>query len=256
MKSGEIVTIIGANGSGKSTLLKALSRNMKPVQGTVYLDGKALLKMDTKEAARLLAVLPQIHSVPDDFTVRDLVSYGRFPHLGPAGRLGHDDFEAVEHAITMTKMEELQNRSVSTLSGGEQQRAWIAMALAQEPKILLLDEPTTFLDISHQFELLELISKLNREIGLTIMMVLHDINQAARYSHRIVALKNGKIFIEGTPDTIIEHQVLADVCSILPVQYTGTRTMDSSASFRRQAAATPNYNKTVKLRKIIKKIIF
>jgi iron complex transport system ATP-binding protein len=214
VRHGEIVTIIGANGSGKSTLLKAISRNLKPQSGTVYLDGKAILSLDTKEVARTLAVLPQIHSVPDDFTVGDLVSYGRFPHLGAAGRLGYDDFDAVKRAIGLTKLTELRDRPVATLSGGEQQRAWIAMALAQEPRIMLLDEPTTFLDISHQFELLELISQLNREIGLTIIMVLHDLNQASRYSHRLIVLKDGGIYREGPPVEIISKKILSEVFHI------------------------------------------
>jgi iron complex transport system ATP-binding protein len=211
---GEIVTVIGANGSGKSTLLKALSRNLRPASGTVYLDGKAILSLDTKEVARKMAVLPQIHTVPDDFTVGDLVGYGRFPHLGAAGRLSHDDFAAVDRAIGLTKLEELQDRPVSTLSGGEQQRAWIAMALAQEPKVMLLDEPTTFLDISHQFELLELISQLNREMGITIVMVLHDLNQASRYSHRLIVLKDGRVYREGPPGEIISTEILSEVFNI------------------------------------------
>ena len=214
VERGEIVTIIGANGSGKSTILKSLSRNLKPSYGTVYLDGREILSMNTKEVAKKLAVLPQIHSVPDDFSVRDLVSYGRFPHLSPAGRLHHHDFVAVDNAIEMTKMGHLQHRLVSTLSGGERQRAWIAMALAQEPEILLLDEPTTFLDISHQFELLEMIKRLNREMGLTIVMVLHDLNQASRYSKRLIVLKDGFVHSTGSPEEIITPELLADVFNI------------------------------------------
>jgi iron complex transport system ATP-binding protein len=214
VKLGEIVTIIGANGSGKTTVLKALSRNLKPESGGVYIDGREILDIDTKALARQLAILPQIHSVPDDFTVRDLVSYGRFPHLGFAGRLGKEDLHAVDRAIELTHLEGLQYRNVTTLSGGERQRAWVAMALAQEPEVLLLDEPTTFLDISHQFELLELIKKLNREMSLTIVMVLHDLNQAARYSHRLLVLKDGRIYRQGTPEDIITGELLADVFNI------------------------------------------
>jgi iron complex transport system ATP-binding protein len=211
---GEIVTVIGANGSGKSTVIKALARTLKPAGGTVYLDGKNIFGMNTREVARKLAVLPQIHSVPDDFSVRDLVSYGRFPHLGPAGRLRHEDFVAVDAAVELTQMEELQHRPVATLSGGERQRAWIAMALAQEPRILLLDEPTTFLDISHQFDVLEMIKDLNRKMALTIVMVLHDLNQAARYSHRLIVLKDGRVYRSGTPSEIINPELLEEVFDI------------------------------------------
>jgi len=214
VEKGDIVTIIGANGSGKSTILKSMSRNLKPADGTVYLDGREILSMNTKEVAKKLAVLPQIHSVPDDFSVRDLVSYGRFPHLSPAGRLHHHDFVAVDRAIELTKMGHLQHRLVSTLSGGERQRAWIAMALAQEPEILLLDEPTTFLDISHQFELLEMVKRLNREMGLTFVMVLHDLNQAARYSKRLIVLKDGVVYRTGTPEEIITPELLTEVFNI------------------------------------------
>ncbi len=211
---GEIVTIIGANGSGKSTILRALSRNLTPAHGTVFLDGKEILSMNTKEVAKKLAVLPQIHSVPDDFSVRDLVSYGRFPHLSPTGRMHHKDFVAVDRAIEMTKMGHLQHRLVSTLSGGERQRAWIAMALAQEPEILLLDEPTTFLDISHQFELLEMIKRLNEDTGLTFVMILHDLNQASRYSKRLIVLKNGNVYRAGSPEEIITPELLGEVFNI------------------------------------------
>jgi iron complex transport system ATP-binding protein len=214
VEQGEIVTVIGANGSGKSTLLKTLSRNLKPRCGNVYLDGELIFHMDNKRIAKKLAILPQLHSVPDDFTVRDLVSYGRFPHLGVTGRLQIEDFEAIDEAIELTRMEPLQHRLVSTLSGGERQRAWIALALAQKPEVLLLDEPTTFLDISHQFELLELIRRLNREMGLTFLMVLHDLNQASRYSDRLVVLKDGKVYKTGSPTEIINDTVLRDVFNI------------------------------------------
>lgn len=214
IEKGEVVTIIGANGSGKSTVLKSMSRNLKPFRGTVVLDGKEIFSINTKEVAKKLAVLPQIHSVPDDFSVRDLVSYGRFPYLSAAGRLHHQDFVAIDRAIELTKIGCLQHRLVSTLSGGERQRAWIAMALAQEPEILLLDEPTTFLDISHQFELLELIKRLNAETGLTIVMVLHDLNQAARYSKRLIVLKDGLVYKTGAPEEIITPEILRDVFNI------------------------------------------
>lgn len=210
----EILTVIGANGSGKSTLVKAIARSLKPRAGIVLLDGKSIAKEDTRALARKMAILPQVHSAPPDFTVRDLAGYGRFPHLGITSRLGPDDFAAVERALDLTKMGELAHRNVNTLSGGERQRAWIAMALAQEPQVLLLDEPTTFLDISHQFDLLELISRLNTDSGLTILMVLHDLNQAARYSHRLVVLKEGRVYRIGSPAEIIREDVLSQVFNI------------------------------------------
>ena len=152
--------------------------------------------------------------MPDDFTTRDLVGYGRYPHLNWTGRLTKKDHEVIDWAIRETKLEKLQHRHVSTMSGGERQRAWIAMALAQQPEILLLDEPTTFLDICHQFELLELVKKLNKEMGITIVMVLHDLNQAARYSEKIIVVKDGKKYREGKPRDIISKQVLEDVFNI------------------------------------------
>ena len=214
IQKGEMVTIIGANGSGKTTILKTISRSLKPIEGNVYLDEKEIFKYDTRKLACKLAILPQIHNVPEDFSVSDLVSFGRFPHLGLSGRLTFKDFYAIDRAIELANIEELQHRRVSTLSGGERQRAWIAMALAQQPEVLLLDEPTTFLDINHQFELLEMISDLNKNMGITIVMVLHDLNQAARYSQRLLVLREGRIFKEGPPGEIITEEVLESVFNI------------------------------------------
>ena len=214
IKKKDLVTIIGVNGCGKSTLLKSLSRSLKPSKGIVYLDGKSIFKQDTRAVARKLAILPQSPKVPGDFTVRDLVSYGRQPYLGLTSRIKPKDLEIINWSISVSRIEHLQHRFVSTLSGGERQRAWLALALAQQPEVLLLDEPTTFLDISCQFEVLELIKALNIELGITVVMVLHDINQAARYSKTIVALKNGKIFRTGTPDEILTDEILEEVFNI------------------------------------------
>lgn len=214
IKKGDFITIIGVNGCGKSTLLKSLSRNLRPADGVVYLEGKSIFKQDTKAVARKLAVLPQAPKVPEDFTVRDLVSYGRQPYLGISGRLKKEDYEIVEWAISATRVHYLQHRFVSTLSGGERQRAWLALALAQQPEILLLDEPTTFLDIGCQFEVLELVKGLNARLGITIVMVLHDINQAARYSKKIAALKDGKIHKMGSPDEIVTEKLLEEVFNV------------------------------------------
>ncbi len=214
IEEGSITTLIGPNGCGKSTIFKALTNLKKPDSGEVTLRGKDIRKMSTKDLSKEMAFLPQSPVVPSDFTVRDLVGYGRYPHLGWTGRLSKKDQEIIEWAISETKLESLQHRHVITLSGGERQRAWIAMALAQQPKILLLDEPTTFLDICHQFELLELISRLNRTMGITIVMVLHDLNHAARYSDKIIALKKGVKYKEGTPKEVISKDVIESVFNI------------------------------------------
>ncbi len=214
VKRGSVTTIIGVNGSGKSTLIKALSRTLTPKNGNVILDGKNIRKMKNKDIAKLLSILPQIHSAPEDFTVYDLVSYGRHPYLRFSQRLTDDDKEIINWALESSKMKSLQNRYVSTLSGGERQRAWFAMCLAQQPDVLLLDEPTTFLDISHQFEVLELVKELNEKHGITIVMVLHDINQAVRYSKEIIVIKNGDIYQRGNPKKIITLELLKDVFGI------------------------------------------
>lgn len=212
--NGEIVTIIGPNGSGKSTVLKAISRYLKPSKGRILLDDVDIHKIDTKKVARKVAVLPQIRNVPGDFTVEALVSYGRYPHLGFGNRFKKEDYQIIEWAIRKTRMTELKHRTVSTLSGGERQRAWIAMALAQKPEILILDEPTTFLDISYQLEILELIKELNITLGLTIIMVLHDLNQAIRYSHKIYTIKDGEIYNYGSSKSVITKDLLNNVFGI------------------------------------------
>lgn len=214
IKKNTITTIIGPNGCGKSTILKAISRTKKPTRGNVYLEGNDIRTIVPKIISQQMSVLPQSPSVPDDFSVRDLISFGRYPYLDWMGKLSKKDYEIVDWAISETKLENLQHRRMSTMSGGERQRAWIAMALAQQPNILLLDEPTTYLDISHQFELLELIRRLNKKMNITIVMVLHDLNQAARYSDNIIVIKDHKKYLEGTPEDIIKKSVLEDVFNI------------------------------------------
>ena len=208
---GEIVTIIGPNGSGKSTLIKAISRCIKLKAGTIALDGVNINNIPTKDIAKKLAVLPQVKNVSSDITVEALVSYGRFPHLSFGKRLTKDDNEIIEWAMGKTGLIGLRDRNVMTLSGGERQRAWIAMALAQKPKILILDEPTTYLDISYQLEVLELVKELNDSLGITVVMVLHDLNQAARYSDNIYVLMDGQVCGYGKPDNIMESEMLKDV---------------------------------------------
>lgn len=213
-KDGEIITIIGPNGSGKSTFIKAISRCMKPKSGVINLDGINIYNIPTKTLAKEIAVLPQVKSVSTDITVENLVSYGRYPHLGFGKRMNSDDKEIIDWAINKTGLVELRDRYVTTLSGGERQRAWIAMALAQKPRILILDEPTTYLDVSYQLEVLELIKELNKSLGLTVIMVLHDLNQAARYSDNIYVLKDGEICGYGTPKDIMKSNLLEDVFRI------------------------------------------
>ena len=211
---GQIVSILGPNGSGKSTLLKALSRNLKPNQGSVYLDGKNLAKLKGKVIARKMAVLPQSPQAPKDLTVRDLVEYGRYPHQSWwQGRSGEDD-QCVEWALKETSLMNMSDRIVSTLSGGERQRVWIAMALAQKPEILLLDEPTTYLDICHQLEIMELLADFNREHKITVAMVLHDINQAIRYSQDILVLEDGIIKYHGNPVEIMTHETIGEIFKV------------------------------------------
>ncbi len=211
IKKGEVVTIIGPNGSGKSTILKALSRCLKPSKGKIMIDNKDINKMNTKKLARKLAILPQVRNIPDDFTVETLVGYGRYPHLGFSNKFNKFDYEIIDWAIQKTGLNELRDRKVATLSGGERQRAWIAMALAQKPEILILDEPTTFLDISYQLEVLELVKELNKSLGLTIVMVLHDLNHAARYSDRIYAIKDGEVYKYGSCRNLLDKDILREV---------------------------------------------
>ncbi len=208
---GDIVTIVGPNGSGKSTIMKVLSRTLKPKRGKVLLDNRDISGMNTVGIARRLAVLPQVKMVPADFTVEALVGYGRYPHLGFGNKMKKKDFEIIDWAIDRTGMTSFRHRFVRTLSGGERQRAWIAMALAQKSEILLLDEPTTFLDVSYQLEILELLKELNGSLGLTIVMVLHDLNQAVRYSDKIYALKGGLLYKYSDSCELLSKELLKDV---------------------------------------------
>ncbi|HBQ63932.1 MAG TPA: iron ABC transporter ATP-binding protein [Clostridiales bacterium] len=214
IQKGELLSLIGVNGSGKSTLLKTLSRSLKPHQGAVLLDGESIFRKNTREVARKMAILPQSPKIPEDFTVRDLAGYGRFPHLGWTGHLDNTDHAIIEWAMRSTGILSLEHRLVSTLSGGERQRAWLSLAIAQKTDLLLLDEPTTFLDIACQVEILELVRRLNQELGITVIMVLHDVNQAARYSKTIAALKDGKLLKAGKPEEIITEEILFQVFNV------------------------------------------
>lgn len=213
----EIVTIIGPNGSGKSTLLKALCRLLEPAAGTVLLNSKDINKMSTEEVARTMAVMAQSAQAPGGTTVEELICYGRMPYRKFFDGLNREDRLAVEEAIAFTELGPLRNRLVHTLSGGERQRAWLAMALAQKPQILLLDEPTTYLDVHHQLELMELVVKLHKEMGLTIIMVLHDLNHAARYSQRLIALKKGEIMADGDTESVFVEQIIEQLYDVQAV---------------------------------------
>ncbi|TWI58055.1 ABC transporter ATP-binding protein [Halalkalibacter nanhaiisediminis] len=211
---GKITTMIGPNGCGKSTILKALARLHPSKSGVVYLDGKAIHKESTKAIAKKMAILPQTPEAPNGLTVTELVSYGRFPHQKGFGKLTDKDRQVVRWALQETGMLEFQERPIEALSGGQRQRIWIAMALAQETELLLLDEPTTYLDLAHQLEILQLLEKLNREQGRTIVMVIHDLNHAARFAHHMVALNKGTIMKEGQPEVVMTSVVLQRVFNI------------------------------------------
>ena len=211
IRKGEITTIIGPNGSGKSTVLKALTRLLKYRSGVVEILERDLKDYDTKELARLIGVLPQKHTAPPDFTVRDLVGYGRMPHQKWYERNSREDDAIVDWALEVTGTSHLAKKSIRACSGGEQQRVWIAMVLAQQPEILFLDEPTTYLDISHQQETMWLVKRLKRESGIGIVMVLHDLSHALEVSDYIVVIKDGKKYSEGTPLEVITPKMLREV---------------------------------------------
>lgn len=209
-KSG-ITALVGPNGSGKSTVLKALARILPVQKGAIYLDGAAIANLPTREVARRLAILPQAPTAPDELTVAELVEQGRYPHAGPLRMLGQHDYAAIEEALEQSGMSSLRHRRLDSLSGGERQRAWIALVLAQAAPVLLLDEPTTFLDVGHQLEVLDLARELNRVRKMTIVLVLHDLNQAARYADRLIVLRAGQIVADGTPRDVLTEELLADV---------------------------------------------
>jgi len=225
VEEGELVAIVGPNACGKSTLLRALARMLHPQRGTVHLDGKLIRSLPSKQVARRLGLLPQSSIAPDGITVADLVARGRHPHQRLLRQWSRDDERAVAEALAATHTADLANRFVDELSGGQRQRVWLAMALAQETPILLLDEPTTFLDIAHQIEVLDLCADLHEQ-GRTLVMVLHDLNQACRYATRIIAMRDGVIVAEGPPADIVTADLVREVfgvdCRVIADPETGT----------------------------------
>ncbi|UTT87220.1 Fe(3+) dicitrate ABC transporter ATP-binding protein FecE (plasmid) [Vibrio pelagius] len=207
---GKITALIGPNGCGKSTLLKTLVRINKPMSGQVLFEGKPLSSYGDKALARSLSLLPQILVSPEGITVRKLVEYGRSPYVSHWGKLGKDDQIIVEQAMRDTGVLEYADQPVESLSGGQRQRAWIAMVIAQDTDIVMLDEPTTYLDMSHQVELMRLMQKMNDK-GKTVVVVLHDLNQACRYCDHLVVLKQGRVVAEGAPEHVITEALLDDV---------------------------------------------
>ncbi len=248
---GSITALVGPNGCGKSTLLRGLSRLLKPAHGAVYLDGQNVHAMKAKDLARQLGILPQAPTAPDGLTVHELVAQGRYPHQSWLKQWSADDEQIVAHALDQTNLTLFADRAVDTLSGGQRQRAWIAMALAQQTDVLLLDEPTTYLDLAHQIDVLDLLAELNEE-GRTIIMVLHDLNQAARYADTIIALRGGQIIAQGAPDKVIVPETILQVFGLeadvvrdpvtgtplcVPIGRRGTRQRKASAALNAQLRA-------------------
>jgi iron complex transport system ATP-binding protein len=212
--SGQITALVGPNGCGKSTLLRGIARLLAPRGGTAYLDGKAIQRIPTRDLARLLGILPQSPTAPEGLTVRELVAQGRYPHQAWFQQWAAADEAAVGKALQITGMAELADRPVDVLSGGQRQRAWIAMTLAQETAVILLDEPTTFLDLAHQIEVLNLLERLNRDEGRTIVMVVHDLNHATRHADYLIALRDGAVAAAGSPIEVVTPVLLRAVFGV------------------------------------------
>lgn len=243
LRPGQITAIVGGNASGKSTLLRTLARILPVKGGGVFLDGKSIHEMPSLGVARIMGLLPQSPIAPEGITVADLVGRGRHPHHGLFSRWTREDDRAVTDALIATSIEAVANRELDTLSGGQRQRAWIAMALAQETDLLLLDEPTTFLDVSHQIEVLDLLVDMNAARGTTIVMVLHDLNLAARYADHLIAVADKGIYAEGSPTEILTRELVKAVfgleCHIATDPVAGTPLMVPVGRHKTQAALRP-----------------
>lgn len=211
---GKTTTIIGSNGCGKSSLLKTIPRVVVPERGEVFFSDKPIRKYNPKELAKRIAYLPQVHQSPSDIDVKTLVSYGRYPHKKFTGGLTKHDRAVIDETIELTGLTHLSNRVLTTLSGGERQRAWIAMIICQQPEILVLDEPITYLDIGYQLEVMEMIKSLGEQLNITIVMVLHDINLAARYSHHLISIENHHVHIQDSPRAMMNEENLNKIFRI------------------------------------------
>lgn len=211
---GKITTIIGSNGCGKSTILKTIARIIKPKSGDIYVNNKNIKEQNPKDLAKMMAVLPQSPQAPSGLTVEELIAYGRFPHQKGFGKLKKEDNDIVTWALKSTGIEEFRDRPINDLSGGQRQRAWIAMALAQQTDILILDEPTTYLDLAHQLEVLKLLEELNKKQGTTIVMVIHELNNAARFADHMIGVKKGKIVCEGSSYEVMTKENLRELFNI------------------------------------------
>jgi ABC-type cobalamin/Fe3+-siderophores transport system ATPase subunit len=222
---GQVTAIVGPNGCGKSTLLKTLARVLAPTSGTVWLDGQSIHQLPTRQVARQVGLLPQSTVAPEQLTVADLVARGRYPHRGAFGRWTDADRAAVEDALAATATTDLRDRPVDELSGGQRQRVWIAMVLAQQTPVLLLDEPTTYLDLAHRLDVLRLLRRLNHERRVTVVMVLHDLHEAARHADHLIAMADGRIVAQGSPLDTVTPELVLDVfgvrCTTIPCPVTG-----------------------------------
>lgn len=251
LPSQQITALVGPNGCGKSTLLRGLARLLKPETGAIYLDAEQIAHVPSKQLARQLGLLPQSPTAPEGILVEDLVARGRYPHQNWLAQWTADDETAVDSALALTRTTELRGRALDELSGGQRQRVWIAMALAQETDTLLLDEPTTFLDISYQVEVLELLQELHEAEGRTIVVVLHDLNQACRYADNLVALREGRIIAKGAPCDVVDEALVELVfdlqCQIIKDPVTQTplfvpRGREVRSSTGRSGLSTPIAN--------------
>ncbi|MBK3384688.1 ABC transporter ATP-binding protein [Streptomyces albidoflavus] len=240
---GRVTVIIGPNACGKSTTLRALGRLLRPAGGAVLLDGAELARLPTRQIARQVGLLPQTPVAPEAITVADLVARGRQPHQRWWQQWSEEDERAVTEAMARTATTDLADRPVDALSGGQRQRVWIAMALAQETGLLLLDEPTTYLDLAHQVEVLDLVRRLNREQGRTVVLVLHDLNQAARYADHLIAFREGRVVAEGTPAEVVTAGLIREIfgleCVVVPDPVTGSPLVVPGAPWDARPAPEP-----------------
>ncbi|MFI3209433.1 MAG: ABC transporter ATP-binding protein [Peptostreptococcaceae bacterium] len=211
---GKITTIIGSNGCGKSTILKTIARIIKSKSGDIFINDKSIKEQKAKDIAKVMAVLPQSPQAPNGLTVEELIAYGRFPHQKGFGKKTNDDRDIITWALKSTHIEEFRHRKIEDLSGGQRQRAWIAMAIAQQTDILILDEPTTYLDLAHQLEILKLLKDINLKYNTTIVMVIHELNNAARFADNMVGIKKGEIVCEGSPEVVMTNENLRKLFNI------------------------------------------